>query len=133
MYLGIGISEFAAVFLGISSNVCRNYCFTYIELFRYFYRNYSVINNGIFKTSIDSVITGESRCDLFGVVVRALNVEAKILGLNLAVHEEFICEEQCTVEYVIAVYYVFLIFFFSYHIKTRLILIPKYIANFRYS
>jgi hypothetical protein len=49
MYLGICIWEFAAVYLGISSNVSRNYSFTYIELFRYFYQNYSVINNGIFK------------------------------------------------------------------------------------
>ncbi len=116
MYLGICISEFAAVYLGISSNVCRNYCFTYIELFRYFYRNYSVINNRIFKTSIDSVITSEIRCDLFGVVVRALNVEAKISGLNLAVHEEFLCEEQCTVQHVSAVYFVFfnIFFFISY-------------------
>jgi hypothetical protein len=49
MCLRICISEFAAEYLGISSNVSQNYSFTYIELFRYFYRNYSVIYNGIFK------------------------------------------------------------------------------------
>jgi hypothetical protein len=49
MYLGICISEFAAMYLGISSNVSWNYSFTYIELFRYFYQNYSFIYNGIFK------------------------------------------------------------------------------------
>jgi hypothetical protein len=49
MYLGICISEFSAAYRGMSSYVSRNYSFTYIELFRYFHRNNSVINNGIFK------------------------------------------------------------------------------------
>ncbi len=97
MYLRICISEFAAVYLGISSNVSRNYSFTYIELFRYLYRNYSVINNVIFYMSIESVVTVFTLYDLFGVVVRALKVTVKVMSATPDMPEEYTSEVMCTV------------------------------------
>jgi hypothetical protein len=52
---------------------------------------------------LESVITAHFICELFGVVVRALNILIKVLSSNLDVHVEYLNEELCTVQKVVAV------------------------------
>jgi hypothetical protein len=52
---------------------------------------------------IESVITTHVIRILFDVVVRALNAKMKVLGSNPEVHVEYLSEELCTIQQVVAV------------------------------
>ncbi len=52
---------------------------------------------------IESVITAHFIRELFGVVVRALTSKRKVLSLNPDMDVEYLNEELCTVQKVVAV------------------------------
>ncbi len=53
--------------------------------------------------SVESVVTAQSTCNLFGVLVRTLTSKVMVMSLNADVSEKYVSDVLCAVQRVIAV------------------------------